>query len=345
MLRQEIRRLLQHTRVLAPPNRSGTASIYAAHCAPRLLCPASCYGSQSDGRPSKGINDTAYYVGAVVVGMLGLSYASVPLYQMFCQATGYGGTVRINKTVEDKLLERAERPNEEMERLAAKREIRVWFSADVADNLPWRFRPAQQFVTVKPGQTTLAFYHTENLSDEAITGVSTYNVQPDNMGYYFNKVQCFCFEEQRLRPHEAVDMPLLFYLDPEMVLDWHVDRVNDVTLSYTFFRVEDEEETEERGQQQQQQQQEGGLDLSADRSGTSTATSSAKVDAAATDIESSTGPASSAAQVLSSRGQGPAVSQQGSGVRTHGPGSSPPLSAAAAAALAKGMGGGRQPGG
>eukprot|EP00877_Chromochloris_zofingiensis_P005285 jgi/Chrzof1/14758/Cz09g15040.t1 len=138
---------------------------------------------------------------------------------MFCQATGYGGTLRPAAQIEDKIRRRDESPNPDLEARAAAREIRVWFTADVADDMPWKFTPTQDFVKVRPGESTLIFYKAHNKSPHAITGVSTYNVVPDKAAYYFNKIQCFCFEEQRLRGHEIVDMPVFFYIDPEMVDD------------------------------------------------------------------------------------------------------------------------------
>jgi len=179
--------------------------------------------------------------------MVGLSYASVPLYRAFCQATGYGGAVGPAKNVEAKVaargaaLERGDAAALDRERRAARREVRVWLEAAVDDALPWRFTPATPSVTVRPGQSALAFFTAENMSDEAITGVSTYNVVPDRAAYYFNKIQCFCFEQQRLRPREKVDMPVLFYIDPEIVDDFNCRSVHDVTLAYTFYRVDDED--------------------------------------------------------------------------------------------------------
>ena len=154
--------------------------------------------------------------------MVGATYGAVPLYRLFCQATGFGGTVRSGATVEEKLaLRRRARRAEKEGRTAAAaaagkrkggegsegeerprrpREITVTFNADVADGLPWRFSPAQRAVVVRPGQSALAFFSARNLGDRPVTGVSTYNVAPQQAGAHFNKVQCFCFEEQRLQP-------------------------------------------------------------------------------------------------------------------------------------------------
>lgn len=183
------------------------------------------------------------YLVALIVGMVGLTYASVPLYRLFCQATGFGGTVQQGSTVEGKLRQRASQRDEALEAAAAQREITVSFNADTADGMPWRFVPTQREVKVRPGQSTLAFYTASNGSDKAITGVSTYNVTPQKAGYYFNKIQCFCFEEQKLRPGEQVDMPVFFYIDPEFATDPRLKGVDHLTLSYTFFKVDEENET------------------------------------------------------------------------------------------------------
>mmetsp|Transcript_1765 Transcript_1765/g.5121 ORF Transcript_1765/g.5121 Transcript_1765/m.5121 type:complete len:126 (-) Transcript_1765:343-720(-) len=108
--------------------------------------------------------------------------------------------------------------------------------------MPWRFRPTQRYVEIKPGESALAFYTAENTSKQAITGVSTYNVTPQAAGVYFNKIQCFCFEEQKLRPGEKIDMPVFFYIDPEFATDSRLKGVDNLTLSYTFFMVEEGKE-------------------------------------------------------------------------------------------------------
>jgi len=184
-------------------------------------------------------NNAAYYLFALVVGMVGLTYASVPLYRMFCQATGYGGTTRRVKGVEEKLLE-AEEMDEATTLIVAGRRIKITFNSDVADGMQWKFSPCQREVHCVPGQTVLAFFRAQNLSEAAITGVSTYNVTPMKAGPYFNKIQCFCFEEQRLQAGEEVDMPVFFYVDPEFALDPKMKGLDTLTLSYTFFKVDEE---------------------------------------------------------------------------------------------------------
>ncbi|CAI5482713.1 unnamed protein product [Closterium sp. Yama58-4] len=143
------------------------------------------------------------YLVAAALAMLGAAYASVPLYRLFCQATGFGGTTQRKETVEEKVA----RQNAD-NTAAPARELVIHFNADVAEGLPWRFIPTQREVRVRPGQSTLAFYTAHNKSDKPITGVSTYNVSPMKAGIYFNKIQCFCFEEQRLQPGETIDMPV-----------------------------------------------------------------------------------------------------------------------------------------
>lgn len=177
--------------------------------------------------------------------MIAMSYASVPLYKLVCAATGYGGTVRAGKTVEEKLKKRLEKPDAKVEEAAAARELRVWFDAGVSDTMPWEFKPTQEYVRVRPGQSTLVFFTAKNKSDKPVTGYSLYNVTPDKAAFYFNKIQCFCFEEQRLRAGETLDMPVFFYIDPEFATDWNCRNINDITLSYIFHKVDDEDLEEE----------------------------------------------------------------------------------------------------
>ncbi|XVF69187.1 hypothetical protein PTKIN_Ptkin11bG0060300 [Pterospermum kingtungense] len=174
---------------------------------------------------------TLWYLTALVFAMVGSSYAAVPLYRRFCQATGYGGTVQRRESVEEKIA------RHEKDGTEATREIVVQFNADVADGMPWKFIPTQREVRVKPGESALAFYTAENRSSTPITGVSTYNVTPMKAAVYFNKIQCFCFEEQRLLPGEQIDMPVFFYIDPEFETDPRMDGINNIILSYTFFKV------------------------------------------------------------------------------------------------------------
>lgn len=158
----------------------------------------------------------------VVAGMVGLAYASVPLYRLFCQVTGYGGTTQ-----------RAEAAGE----VVADRKITVRFNADVNSRLPWRFAPEQREVTLAIGETGLAFYRATNQSAETVTGTATFNVTPFKAGPYFNKIECFCFTEQALEPGQSVDMPVTFFVDPAILEDPDLADVHTITLSYTFFRA------------------------------------------------------------------------------------------------------------
>ncbi|KAK7379209.1 hypothetical protein VNO80_04664 [Phaseolus coccineus] len=174
------------------------------------------------------------YLTGLVFAMVGCTYAAVPLYRRFCQATGYGGTVARRETVEEKIA------RHDSNNTVSTREIVVQFNADIADGMQWKFVPAQREVRVKPGESALAFYTAENKSSTPITGVSTYNVTPMKAAVYFNKIQCFCFEEQRLLPGEQIDMPVFFYIDPEFETDPKMNGINNIVLSYTFFKVSEE---------------------------------------------------------------------------------------------------------
>ncbi|KAG2241403.1 hypothetical protein Bca52824_096607 [Brassica carinata] len=176
-----------------------------------------------------------YYLTAVVFGMVGLTYAAVPLYRTFCQATGYGGTVQRKETVEEKIARHSESGT------VTEREIVVQFNADVADGMQWKFTPTQR--ESKARRKRARFYTAENKISAPITGVSTYNVTPMKAGVYFNKIQCFCYEEQRLLPGEQIDVPVFFYIDPEFDTDPRMDGINNLILSYTFFKVSEENTT------------------------------------------------------------------------------------------------------
>ncbi|XP_018325919.1 cytochrome c oxidase assembly protein COX11, mitochondrial [Agrilus planipennis] len=175
------------------------------------------------------LRSTLYYVTATGVFVAGLSYAAVPLYRMFCQAYSYGGTTSTGHDVS----------KVETMTPVKSRPIRVRFNADLASSMKWNFKPQQTEIMVVPGETALAFYVAKNPTDMPVTGISTYNVVPFEAGQYFNKIQCFCFDEQLLNPHEEVDMPVFFYIDPEIMEDPKMEFVNDITLSYTFFEAKE----------------------------------------------------------------------------------------------------------
>lgn len=157
-----------------------------------------------------------------------VTYASVPLYKMFCRVTGYGGTT----------ARASAHSLQDVEPIRARR-IRVHFNADRGASMRWKFQPQQRELVVVPGEAALAFYKATNPSSEPVVGISTYNVIPFEAGQYFNKIQCFCFEEQRLDPGETVDLPVFFYIDSAFDADPALERVNDITLSYTFFEARD----------------------------------------------------------------------------------------------------------
>lgn len=154
------------------------------------------------------------------LGMLGLSFASVPLYRAFCAATGFGGTPQIAKA-------KATTPGE--------RQLIVRFDANVGRDLPWRFEPEVAKISLRTGETTTVYYKVANLSDRETSGQAAYNVSPDQAGAFFVKVACFCFDEQRLGPHETAEWPVVFYLDPALEKDEAMRRVEEITLSYSFY--------------------------------------------------------------------------------------------------------------
>jgi cytochrome c oxidase assembly protein subunit 11 len=162
----------------------------------------------------------------VIVVMLGLTAASVPLYNLFCKATGYDGTPRIAAG--------EARPAAGAD-AAASHEVTVFFNADTGSTLPWSFHPAQRQVTVKVGEDNLAFFEAANRSDRPIVGHAVYNVTPDKAAYYFVKLECFCFQNQTLEAGQKVQMPVSFYVDPAMLEDPNAREVQQITLSYTFY--------------------------------------------------------------------------------------------------------------
>ena len=159
----------------------------------------------------------------VVTGMVGLAYASVPLYQLFCQVTGYGGTTQVSDSA--------------AEQVVYGHPVRVRFDANTNPSLNWKFEAVDAPVTLNPGEEIIINYRATNLGDAPSTGTSTYNVTPVKAGPHFMKIDCFCFIEQELQPGESVLMPVRFYIDPEIVNDAGASDVSEITLSYTFFPV------------------------------------------------------------------------------------------------------------
>lgn len=174
---------------------------------------------------------------AIALGVLAVSYLAVPLYETFCQVSGFGGTTQRDQVIKER--------NSYMEKVESNatsgdvplREVTVRFEASVHPSMDWSFKPVQQEIKLRIGETALAFFQARNNFERAFTGVSLYNVLPPQAGLYFNKIQCFCFDEQRLLADEEIDMPLFFFLDPAMADDWRMDTVDHITLSYTFFPV------------------------------------------------------------------------------------------------------------
>ncbi len=162
---------------------------------------------------------------AFIAGMVGMSYAAVPLYQMFCQITGYGGTTQRVTQYSDKILDRT---------------IHVRFDANVSGGLPWEFGPVEREIELKIGETTQIAYRASNPYPKPTSGRATFNVSPSLAGAYFNKVECFCFTDTTLKPGEKLDMPVVFYIDPEIVNVPELANVKTITLSYTFFPIDAE---------------------------------------------------------------------------------------------------------
>jgi cytochrome c oxidase assembly protein subunit 11 len=172
---------------------------------------------------------TALLCATLVAAMVGAAYAAVPLYRLFCQLTGYNGTVQ-----------RAERaPLDSIGQL-----ITVEFDANTGPGLPWTFVPVQRRLTLKIGEQGLAHYRVVNNSARPITGSAVFNVTPPLAGQYFNKIQCFCFVQQTLQPGQSVDMPVVFFVDPNIAADKDLAALKTITLSYTFYRVPDEKLSE-----------------------------------------------------------------------------------------------------
>ena len=168
---------------------------------------------------------TAALAALLVLAMTGLAFASVPLYRLFCQVTGFDGTTRV--------AAEGAAPGP-----VAGKSVSVRFDANTAPSLPWRFVPERSRETVAIGERDMAFYTARNLSARAVTGTATFNVTPVKAGRYFTKIQCFCFNEQTLRPGEEVRMPVVFYVDPKIADDPDAGRISEITLSYTFYPVD-----------------------------------------------------------------------------------------------------------
>jgi cytochrome c oxidase assembly protein subunit 11 len=164
--------------------------------------------------------------GVFVAAMVGAAYAAVPLYNMFCRATGFGGTTQVSSSA----------PAQELGR-----ELTIRFDSNVTPGLPWKFVPEQNSIRLHIGEVATVHYKVINEAARPITAQASYNVTPTTVGAYFDKINCFCFTEQTLQPGETREMTVVFYVDPEIVNDRDQDPLNTITLSYTFYRLPDSE--------------------------------------------------------------------------------------------------------
>ena len=159
---------------------------------------------------------------AIVVTMVSLSFAAVPFYSWFCRTTGFGGTPQTAEAVTGEILDQT---------------MVIRFDANTGDGMPWEFKPVVNQMEIRIGEQGMAFFEAYNPTDRTIAGTASYNVSPDVAGAYFTKIQCFCFTEQVLKPHERVQMPVVFFVDPEITRDTDTMQVKHITLSYTFFET------------------------------------------------------------------------------------------------------------
>jgi cytochrome c oxidase assembly protein subunit 11 len=171
---------------------------------------------------------TGLFAALGAVTMIGVAYAAVPLYRLFCQVTGFGGTTGVA----------AAAPAADQLAVVAGRTIKVRFDSNIAPGLPWRFRQKQNEVTIPIGEKRLAYYTATNTSNQPITGRAVFNVSPDVAGQYFIKIECFCFTEQTLKAGETIDMPVTWYVDPAIINDPVARKIDEITLSYTFYPVD-----------------------------------------------------------------------------------------------------------
>ncbi len=175
------------------------------------------------GKVIEGPQKTVIQTVGVVVLMGGLAWASVPFYDWFCRVTGFGGVTNTAYTGSDVVLDQT---------------ITIRFDASLDRGMPWEFKPMQREMTLRIGETGLAFYEAHNPTDHPVAGQAAYNVTPYEAGYFFDKIECFCFTEQVLQPGETVEMPVSFYVDPAIVSDRDAKYVHTITLSYTFYEID-----------------------------------------------------------------------------------------------------------
>jgi cytochrome c oxidase assembly protein subunit 11 len=165
---------------------------------------------------------TALVLSGVAVGMVGLSYAAEPLYKAFCAVTGFGGTTQVA----------TERPKEVLDRV-----VRVYFDANIESGAPLQFKPSQPYVDVRIGETMMTYFELTNTSDEPVRAMASKNVVPHKAGVYFEKLECFCFEEHTYAPGKSVKLPVVFFVSPEMARNPNMADVQGITLSYTYYRA------------------------------------------------------------------------------------------------------------
>ena len=180
-------------------------------------------GSENLGKAANNNRRVVFGCLAALAVMGGITAYSPTLYRMFCSLTGYGGTTQRAETSSDTILDRT---------------MTVRFDSNIAPHLAWKFEPDVKKMDVRIGETSLAYFRVTNLSDRPVTGQAAFNVTPEVMGIYFKKIACFCFNEQTLKPHETVEMPVTFFIDPKMVEDSDTKILSEVTLSYIFYPVE-----------------------------------------------------------------------------------------------------------
>jgi cytochrome c oxidase assembly protein subunit 11 len=166
---------------------------------------------------------TGAWLAGVAVVMLSLSFAAVPFYNWFCKKTGFAGTTSVASEGSDVVLDQT---------------MLIRFDGNVDNTIPWSFAPVQNTMEIRIGETGLAFFRAHNLTNKTIAGTASYNVTPDQAGGYFTKIACFCFEQQVLGPGESIDMPVSFYVDPDIVNDPEGKFVREITLSYTFHQTD-----------------------------------------------------------------------------------------------------------
>jgi cytochrome c oxidase assembly protein subunit 11 len=165
---------------------------------------------------------TAAWLGIVALVMVSLSFAAVPFYRWFCQVTGFGGTTNVAEAGADQVLDEV---------------IRIRFDASKDRDMPWTFKPVERTMDIRIGETGIAFYEAHNPTDQPVAGQASYNVTPDQAGLYFSKIECFCFTQQVLQPGETVEMPVTFFVDPEITKDREAKYIREITLSYTFHQI------------------------------------------------------------------------------------------------------------